>query len=414
VDRPITDQQRRHTLIRRIAPLIGAAILIVVVVSIVSALVRPSVRRSRIRTAVADRGPIEATLTASGQVVPEQQQIITSPLDTRVVRVLKTPGDRVAAGESIVTLDLSEARLTIAKLEDQIALHRNQRRQAQLEHARALADLAGQREIKALELETCTYRAERNRKLVTKGICSEDEAREAETDAERARIELELIDQRVDNSRRSDANELEKLDIEIAILEKERDEAAHQLALASASASRAGVLTWVISSEGAAVHRGDEIARVSDLSAFRVDATVADAHAARLASGQPVIVRSGETRLRGEVANVLPTVEAGVITFQVRLDEPSHAVLRHNLRVDVYVVTDRKSEVVRIRRGAYVRADGSNAVFIMRGEVAIRTPVEFGITNFEQYEVVSGVAPGDEVIVSDMSDYMHMEEVKLR
>ena len=109
-----------------------------------------------------------------------------------------------------------------------------------------------------------------------------------------------------------------------------------------------------------------------------------------------------------------PRVENGLITFDVELDEKTSPVLRHNLRVEVYVVTDRADDTLRIRRGNYVTVEGSPAVFVVRGDVAVRTPVRFGITNIDHYQVLEGLAEGDEVILSDMSDSMHAQEVRLR
>jgi HlyD family secretion protein len=414
VDRPLANSYRRRRLLRRVLTGVLAVALLILAARLISGLIRPSVRRSTVRTAVVERGPIEATISARGNVVPEHEQIITSPIDTRVTRIWKSPGEEIAAGEAIVRLDVNESELALEKLKDQIELKRNERRRAQLGLESTLSELRGQKAIKELELKSYELTARRDRQLADRGVISEDEARKSETDAERARIELEQLGESMQNARHDLAAQLDGLDLEISILEKDHDEASHQLELATATSDRHGVLTWVLPSEGMAVRRGDEVARIADLSSFRVDASVSDVHASRLATGQPAIVRSGETELAGLVSNILPTVENGVVTFEVTLDDKNQPLLRHNLRVDVYVVTEHKEDTIRIRRGAYVRADGSNAVFVIQGERAIRTPVRFGITNFETYEVLAGLTPGNEVIISDMSDYMHVKEVKLR
>jgi HlyD family secretion protein len=169
-----------------------------------------------------------------------------------------------------------------------------------------------------------------------------------------------------------------------------------------------------VPSEGAAVRHGDEIARVADLSAFRVEATVSDIHGQRLSPGQPVEVRSGDVRLRGRVSNVMPTVENGVITMEVALDDKRHPILRHNLRVEVYVVTASEKNALRVKRGQFLNVDGVHMVFALRDDKAFRTPVQFGLKNYEYYQVLEGLSEGDEVIISDMSDHEHTREVKLK
>lgn len=414
MDRPVPDSVRRKRLLGR--ALIGALVVAALFLAsrMISGFIQPTLRRSTIRTAIVDRGPIEATISARGTVAPEHEHLITSPIDTRVTAILKVPGEEIAKGEAIVLLDVNESELARQKLEDQIALKRNERLQAELTLETTLGELEGEHAIKELELRSFEFQARRDRQLAGRGVISEDEARKSEIDAERARIELEQLKGRMESARRALAVKLDGLDLEIAVLEKDKDEVVHRLELATAKSDRRGVVTWVVASEGAAIRCGDEIARVADLSSFRVDATVADIHAPRLAPAQRVIVETGDLELDGEISRVHPTVENGLIAFEVALAEPNHPRLRHNLRVDVYVVTEEKDDAIRVRRGAYTMANGTNAVFVIRDGTAFRTPVRFGITNFETYEVLAGLDPGNEVIISDMSDYMHAKEVKLR
>jgi HlyD family secretion protein len=387
---------------------------LLVLLSLVAGWLRPSVQRARIRTALVTRGPIAETLTASGTVVPEHEHVITSPIDTRVTRILLAPGDPVAAGQPILLLDVGATRLELETLEDRLALKRNERERTQLDLAGQLEDLRGRRQVKELELRSAEFEAARNRQYFEMGLFSRDEVRRAETDAERARIELRQLEAAAANCERTLAARLAGLDLELSILDKERREAARRLELAAAVSDRAGVLTWVVASEGAAVRQGDELARISDLSAFRVDATVSDVHAARVHAGQEATVRAGETLLDGRVTAVRPTVRDGAVTLEVGLDRGSHPDLRPNQRVDVYLITARRDSTLRVARGPFLNRDGRHVAFVVRGDRAVRRPVRLGLASYEMFEILEGLQEGDEVIVSDMSDHMHLEEVRLR
>ncbi len=414
MDREISSSLRRGRLIRRAGVIAISALMVLMVLWALLGWLRPSVHRSEIRCALVDRGLVEATISASGSVVPAFEQVVTSPIDTRVTRILREPGDLLTRGDPIVELDVGEAELALHRLEDQIALKRNERKKAREDLARRVDDWEGQRDIKALELKSLEYEADRCLENLASGIFSRDELRKAENDTERARIELRQIEEAMDHASKALGTELEGLDLELAILEKESGEQAHQLKLASTAAERDGVLTWVVPSEGVAVHRGDEIARVADLSAFRVEATVSDVHAGRVAPGLPVLVRSGDLRLKGRVTSVRPTVENGVITMEVDLEQSRHSDLRHNLRVDVFIITSQVPDALRIRRGSFLNIKGRRAVFVVHDDRAMRTPVTFGITNFETYQITEGLSEGDEVILSDMSSLIHAREVKLK
>jgi HlyD family secretion protein len=170
----------------------------------------------------------------------------------------------------------------------------------------------------------------------------------------------------------------------------------------------------VLSGEGVAVARGDELARVADLSTFKVEATLSDVHAARIRAGQPVLVRAGELSLRGTLAKIHPQVENGIVRLEVTLEQADHPLLRPNLRVDVHVVSERREGVLTVRRGSVLAIDGGHALFRLRGREAVRRSVRLGITNFERTEIVEGLEEGDEVILSDMSDYANRKEIRIR
>jgi len=415
MDRQIDPAIRRRRWLRRlIGPtVVGLAGILLIVM--VTGWLRPSVRHDRIRTAAVVRGDVGATLDASGLVVPEFEQVMTAPLATRVVEILKTPGAAVEPGESIVRLDDKDARRSVSRLEEQIALKENSRRQTDIELARTRNDLRSRREVKALELRSFEFELARSRKMFADGgLTSEDEIRRSENDVARATIELEHLDSQIANSEEDLITRIKGLDLEIAILEKDLERTREHLARTSVTSDRAGIVTWVLGGEGATVAEGETVARLADLSAYRVDATLSDVLARRLTVGLPAVVRSGDTRLPGRVHKILPTVENGIVTFEVQLDEPDHHILRPNLRVDVHAVTDQSNGTLCLRRGPLLNVDGRDHVFVVRGEKAVRTPVTIGLSNFEMYEITDGLREGDEVIISDMSDYRTSKEVKLR
>lgn len=414
MDRPLDPRVQRRRKIRRFAAAGIAIALVAWLLTSVPGWVRPTVKRDRIRTAVVARGPLEATLTASGTVVPEKEQVLSCPVDTRLLKVLLVPGSPVKQGDPIVQLDVSATRLSLERLNEQLALKRVETQSESIATRQTLVDLEAQRDIAKLEVESNEITLERNQALFDKGIVAENDVRAARTNLERARLELRRLEGSLTNTGRASEARLQKLALERSILQKERDEAARQLELATARADRDGVLTWVMQDEGASVRRGDVLARIADLSSFRVEAHIADMHSTRLVMGMGARVSIGDTLLDGQVSRILPEVENGTITLLVDLVQRAHPSLRANRRVDVHVVTARSEGTLRIARGHIVHTGEGLAVFVVRGEAAIRTPVQLGISSFEHQEILEGLSEGDEVVLSDMSDYAKVREVKLR
>jgi len=157
------------------------------------------------------------------------------------------------------------------------------------------------------------------------------------------------------------------------------------------------------------------MARIADLGSFKVEATISDVHANRLTAGMPVRIRVNEQlSLDGRIVMVLPAIKDGVVTLAVQLEDKTNKLLRSNLRVDVFIVTEAKPKALRIKRGPFVPGEGAHEVFVIRNDMAVRTSVRIGIASFESYEVLNGLFEGDEVLISEMTDYVHLKEVKIR
>src|SRR5262245_46065729 len=116
MDRPLSLSTQRVLHLRRVfrlaLPLAACAVLI----ALLPGWLRPSLARARIRTAVVTTGPIEASITASGTVVPEIERVLSNPFDATVLRILRRPGATVHTGDAIAELDLGESNLALERL----------------------------------------------------------------------------------------------------------------------------------------------------------------------------------------------------------------------------------------------------------------------------------------------------------
>ncbi len=377
-------------------------------------LLRPSVPRARVRIETVDRGPVEASISASGTVAPDLEEVISSPVDARVTRILKRAGDPIKAGEAILDLDLSEPTLAFAKVDRDVLLKRNEQRRTRLDLESRLADLDAATEAKRLEVESLRARLAQQKDLAASGLVSRDGLREAELNEAKAALELKrLVASRAITEEMTKA-QIDGMNLELRTLESQRGEARRVLELGSTRVDRSSVVTWAVTEAGALVRRGEPLARLSDLKSFRIEATVSAVHGRELRSGLQALVRLGTVDLRGEVSTVEPTVRDGVMRLWIRLTDPTNAVLRPSLKADVYIVTGRKADAVRVARGPFLTGEAAQDVFVVREGRALRTRVDLGLIGYDAVEISRGLEPGDEVIVSDMTNYLHARELKLK
>ncbi len=414
MDRPIETSVRRRAQARRWLPI--AATLIVLTSALVwgADLLRPSVRLDRVRTARVESGPLEASLTASGTVVPAIEHVISSPIDARVLAVLRQVGDELKAGDPIVRLDTSDSELDAEKLRQRIALKANEQARTRLTLESQLIELDGQIASKDLELQALKAALASNQALGKEGLVSQEALRESELKAAQAAVDLGRLKQSRINAEATNRAQLDGLSLEMQSLRAEDAQQGRLLELTTTKSDRDGVLTFVQDEEGTLVRKGDVVARVADLTAFRVEATTSDVNASRVRIGQPVSVRLDNLVTTGRVSVVEPQMQNGALRFQVALEDADAAWLRSNLRVDVQVITDRKARVLRVARGPFAQGGGAQQVFVLRNGRAYRTPVRLGVSNFDWFEVEDGLTAGDEIIASDMRDYESVPELRVK
>lgn len=414
MDRTIDTTTLRLRIVRRIAVAIGLVLLVAAGLVFLPRFIKPTLARTRIRTAKVTSGPIEAVITASGTVVPELEQVLSSPIDARVLKIHKRPGATVRQGEPILTLDVSQSELALDRVKQQIELKQNQQAKAKLDLETTLNTLRGQLEVKTLDYKSFKANTLRQRALFDSGLLSKEKLGEAELAEQKAESELRQLEASISTARKSTDTQIAGLALEMKTLAKEREEAARQLELATTKADRDGVLTFVVTEEGATVAKGAVLARLADLRSFRVDATVSDVHAARLTGGMPVTVKINDRLIKGAVSSIDPTITNGVITVRVALSEQPADLLRSNLRVDVLIAVDRKTQALQVKKGPFAGAQSVRDVFVVNGDRAVKRTVKLGIASFDELEILSGLTEGEEIIVSDMTEFQHLTEITLK
>ena len=413
MDREIPDSIRRKRRLVTVAKIVIPILLLAVSLCILSSVISPSVKRNKLITAPAERGSIDATVTGSGTVVPAYEQIISSPITTTIDSVYISRGETVLKGQSILRLDNEEVLIQYQKVRDELELKRNRKQQLILRLQQSQEELEASHDIKEMQVRFLESQVEREKQLFEIGASNKTQIEQAELNLEIAGRELELLNKQQINRKAALEADLREIDLEIRIYENNLAEQQRMMDLSEARADRDGVVTWINDNIGATVVAGDQLARIADLKTFQIDARISDIHVNRVAPGGRVWVRVGKIRISGAISGVQPAIENGTVSFTVELDNPSHEILRPSLRVDVFVITATKIDVIRVKNGPFYNGLVDQSVFVLKGERAVRHVVDIGESNFDYVELVGDIEPGDEVVISDMSDYQHMQEVEI-
>ena len=386
-----------------------------VVLSVLISLMRTGVKEKDLVFSTIDQGTIEVSVSASGKVVPAFEEIINSPINTRILEVYKKGGDSVDVGTPILKLDLQSAETEYKKQLDEEQMKRYQLEQLEVNNSTYLSDLEMQVKVSEMKLNRMEVELRNERYLDSLGSGTTDRVHQAELNFKTGKLELEQLRQQLANERKVKAADLKVKQLEYEIFRKSLAETKRTLDDAQVRSPRKAILTYINNQIGAQVGEGTQIAVISDLSHFKVEGEIADTYGDRVAAGGRAIVKIGSEKLEGQVSSVTPLSKNGVISFTIQLEDDSNRRLRSGLKTDVYVMNAVKEDVMRVANASYYVGRGEYDLFVRDGEgQLVKRKVQLGDSNFEYVEVVSGLKPGDQVVVSDMSQYKNKNKLKLK
>ncbi len=416
MDREIPKEQRMARKRRVIFAVSGCLAVLVAGVCVLFSLAKTGVSRADITLATVDTGMLEATVAASGKVVPAYEEIINSPIDTRVLEVFRRSGDRVEADAPLLALVLLSAQTEYDQMSDRCDMLRCQLEQMRLNNNTYLTDLEMRVNVKEMTVNRLAVDLRNEQYLDSLGSGSGDNVHQARLAYETGRMELEQLRKQLANERQVKDADLQVKRLELQVSEKSLAELRRTLDDAQVRAPRSGVLTYINNNIGERVPKGAQIAIIADLSRFKIECQMADSYADRLHYGGRVMVKAGRDMMEGTVSNIAPLSNGGVMAFTVQLENDSTVTLRSGLKADVYVLSNVTDHAVRLQKGPYYTGPGDYELFVAAddGHTAERRRVVLGASGLEQVEVKSGLNPGEQVIVSDMSNFRNSSRLKIK
>lgn len=414
MDRAIPKEELQKARKKKIIKFSIIGVVAVVVIAVLISFMRSSVSQKDLTFSTVDKGMIEVSVSASGKVVPAFEEIINSPIDTRIIEVYKKGGDSVSVGTPILKLDLQSTETEYKKLLDEEQMKSYQLEQLRVNNKTKLNDLAMQIKVSAMKLSRMAVELRNEHYLDSLGAGTTDKVREVELNYNVAQLELEQLKQKYENESQVLAADLKVKELEFNIFRKSMAEMKRTLDDAQIRSPRTAILTYVNNQMGAQISRGSQVAIISDLSHFKVEGEIADTYGDRVAAGGRAIVKIGNEKLEGVVSSVTPLSKNGVIAFTVQLNEDNNKRLRSGLKTDVYVMNAVKEDVMRIANASYYVGKGEYQLFVLNGGEIVKRKVQLGDSNFEFVEVLSGLKPGDKVVISDMTSYKGKSKLKVK
>jgi HlyD family secretion protein len=414
MDRKLDSKTLRKQKMKFWVTISSVVIISVVILFMLAHLLRSGISGKDVYTSVVDKGTIEISIPATGKIVPLVEEVIISPVSTKIMEVYKKAGDMIEEGDVILKLDLATIDTEIEKQDNELKMKQYKLEQEKITSESELSDLEMQIEIDEMQIKRMEVLLKNERYLDSIGAGTSDKIRQAELDFAVEQLKLKQLKRKFENQKRISESENRVLELEYSIALKAAMLTTKTMSEAQVRSPRTAMLTWVNDQVGSKVPEGTELATVSDLSHYKVEAEIPDSYGNRVLSGANVIVKLLGTELRGKIGNVVPSVKNGTITFTVMLDDNKNELLRSGLKVDVYIINSIQENTLRIANRSYYTGPGDYDLWVVRNGEAIKCKVILGDASYEHVEVKEGLEEGETVITSDMGRYSDERKLKFR
>jgi HlyD family secretion protein len=374
-----------------------------------------SVSRQSVWVGKVERGTMVRQVRGPGTLVPKEIRWITSSVDGRVENRLLEPGVKVEPDDVILELTNPEVeqQLEQARLEVNAAEARLVDLRAQLE-GDLLSQQANYAAVESNYNETI-LEVEANEELNKDGLVPEINLKSSRIRAQQLERRLEIERERLEKMEESFQSRLASLRAELAQAQALNQLRRQQVGSLTVRAGIAGVLQEVPIEVGERVAPGTVIARVAKPEDLKAELRIAETQAKDIEIGLPAVVDTRNGVVRGHVSRIDPAVREGTVTVDVEMDEALPAGARPDLSVDGTIQIEKLEDVLYVRRPTYGQANSQVELFklVEEGDLAVRVPVQLGRASVDTIEIVGGLEQGDEVILSDTSQFDEVDRIRL-
>lgn len=396
----------------------GAAAIVVALIVASVALARlepaaPSVERNATVIATVERGPFTRAVRATGTLVPENIRWISAATDARVERIVVQPGSVVTADTIILELSDPQQQQSASDASWQLraAEAAYEAAQAELESERLDREAAAAR-LRA-EHEQARLRAKADADLAKAGLAAAITQQLSQSAADELARRVEIEERRVVSLANSQRARLATLAAQVEQARALHGLRQQQTASLSVRAGIDGVLQQVGVQAGQRVTTGTNLARVAEPSRLKAEVRVAEVQAKDVAIGQNATIDTRNGVVAARVARVDPAVRDGSVVVDLAITGPLPEGARPDLTVDATIELQRIADTVFVSRPVSVQELSSGTIFRVEGNEARRVRVTFGRASADTIEVRGGLRPGEQVIVSDTSQYERFDRLEI-
>ena len=372
-----------------------------------------SVPFERVRIATVTRGDLVRDVTVQGRVVAAVSPTLYAS-DSGSITLHVDAGEQVLAGQVLATVnspdltsELQQAESSLEQRKVELERQRIESRQQALEKRKS-ADLAD------VALVAAQREKRRADEAHDKGVIpvidyekAQDDLRNAELAHEHAVADATLFNERL-------AFEIRASEFEVSRQEIFVDDLRRQVDDLSIKSPVDGIVGDLLVDQKAAVTRDTPVMAVVDLSRFEIDAQIPESYADDLAIGMQARILIGGQSYDGQIVAVSPEIVDNQVASRIRFEHEGPSNLRQNQRLTTRILLAEYTDVLFVQRGQFLDSGSGRIAYVVGDDrVATRRQIETGARSLSAVQVVSGLEPGETIVISNLDPFRGADTVLL-
>jgi HlyD family secretion protein len=387
----------------------------------------PTVERGSIYPDTVKRGPMLREVHGLGTLVAEEVLWVPAIADGRVTKIYVYPGTPVQPDTVLMELDNPDLRQLVLDAEFAVKVAEAGYTDLAVQLKTQLYDKKSVAAQVTSDYKEAAAHADRDLKLEKEGLLPKLDAEISTSKAEQLKIRNDLEDQRlqiIDESAQAQLG-AQKVKIEQARAQYELKKS--QLDQLKVRAGAVGVMaqlgagtpaggtTPTTLEVGQKVLAGTILAKIAQPQKLKAELKINETEAKDILAGQPAQIDTRNGIIEGKVSRIDPAAINGNVTVDVKLMGLLPPGARPDLSVDGTIELERLKDVVYMGRPTNGQPNGTLSIFKITpdGQYANRVQVKLGRTSVNFIEVLNGLHPGDQVILSDMSAQDGHDRIRL-
>lgn len=371
-----------------------------------------SVNASRLRIAPVTVGTLVRDAIVSGRVVAAVSPTLFAPA-AGAVTLKVNAGDPVKKGHVVAEIDSPDLR-------DQLKREQSTYEQmsAEVERQKIVArkqKLLAQRDADTAEIDRIAAQRvyERIEKAGYEGVIAKNDFQRAQDAMRSAAIR---------SRHAAEAAALENDDVVLELQTKTRQLERQKLAVdyarrrvdeLSLRAPLDGVVGSLATTDRTVVAINAPLMTLVDLSVLEVELEIPETYATDIGVGMSVEITTNDGKATGKLSALAPEVVKNMVLARVRFNGAQPPGLRQSQRVSARMLIEEKPNVMLLPRGSFVDENGGRNAYVVAGDIAEKRPIRIGGTSVTAVEIVEGLKPGDQVVISGSDTFENMTRVSI-